>query len=86
MRIKAHYIIMILATFLLTSCVEEYWPDLDKYENILVVDALIHDGKGPFEINISRSAALDMPVFNGVANATVKIKCDDGTETVCQQQ
>lgn len=77
---------MILATFLLTSCVEEYWPDLDKYENILVVDALIHDGKGPFEINISRSAALDMPVFNGVANATVKIKCDDGTETVCQQQ
>jgi hypothetical protein len=77
---------MFLAAFLLTSCVEEYWPDLEKYENILVVDAIIHDGKGPFEINISRSATLDMPVFNGVANATVIIKCSDGTETVCQQR
>jgi hypothetical protein len=41
------------------SCKEKYWPELDKYEDVLVVDGMITNEPGPYTIKLSLSAPLD---------------------------
>jgi len=78
--------ILFLLPLLFNSCVEEYWPEIDKYDNILVVDGIIHNEAGPYTIKLSRSSRVDKPVYNGVAQATVKIFDDTGSEILLTEQ
>lgn len=74
---------MILATlqFLwLSSCVEEYWPEVDKYENLLVVEGGITNHQGPYMIRISKSSSIDSPNYLPYPGCVVKILVDDGEE------
>lgn len=58
---KTYYIIFItsLLSLQVNSCKEAYWPELDKYENVLVVDGMITNEPGPYTIQLSVSAPLD---------------------------
>ena len=80
MQINVLPLLMALMLLFFTGCVEEYWPEMNKYESVIVVDGLIHNGEGPYTITLSRSARPDKPVFNGVANAQVSIHDHLGAE------
>lgn len=73
MTIKFWHIISIL--FLITSiaCVDEYWPELDKYEDLLVVDGFITNAPGPYTVKLSISSSVDNPSYIPYSGATVII-------------
>jgi hypothetical protein len=58
---KTHFfaILLCLAFFQLHSCKEKYWPELDKYEDVLVVDGMITNKPGPYTVRLSVSAPID---------------------------
>ena len=53
------YIKLIIIALILQGCREVYYPEIEKYENILVVDGLITDQEGPHMVRLSRSFAFD---------------------------
>jgi len=55
------------------SCVDEYYPEIDKYENLLVVDGLITDGNEPATVELSVSSPLYNEEFIPVSNAELYI-------------
>ena len=58
MRIK-NVILLLFLLLYLTSCVDKYWPEIDKYENILVVDGLLTNGADTTIINLSMSSSVN---------------------------
>jgi len=70
--IKGIYIIF-LSAILFHSCREPYMPDIEKYENILVVDALITNEAGPHMVKLSRSFAFDESYPRAEAGAYVSV-------------
>lgn len=44
-----------LVLLALNSCTEPFYPEIDKYENLLVVEALLTDQPGPQQVLLSRS-------------------------------
>ena len=65
---------VMLLQIIAVSCVDEYWPDLgNKYEEVLVIDAVLTDNPGPYYVKLSLSTGLDFPVYNPVLNAEVAI-------------
>lgn len=78
-------ILLITASILFTSCVDEYWPVLDKYENLLVVDGYISNEPGPYRVKLSMSSKLDDRQIIPVANASLVIMDDQGeSETLTE--
>lgn len=78
---------ILIGSFLIaTSCVDEYWPELVDYENIMVIDGLLTDGNDTAVIYLSRSASLDYIVNIPVKNAEVIVYCNDGSESILQER
>jgi hypothetical protein len=73
---------MILAGIFFPSCVDEYWPALDKYENLLVIDGSITNESGPYTVKLSLSSKVDEIRILPVSNATVMIMDDLGESEV----
>jgi hypothetical protein len=51
--------LFLLLLFFFTSCVDEYWPELDKYQNLLVLDGTLTDSNGPLLVNLSVSSPVN---------------------------
>jgi len=62
----------------LTSCVEEYWPEVTKYENLLVVDGGITNLPSPYEIRISKSSPIDSSAYIPYSGCSLMIVADNG--------
>lgn len=55
-----NYVLIVISTIILFSCVEEYWPELEsKDEKLLVVEGFISNTAGPYIIKLSKSRSLD---------------------------
>lgn len=67
------------------SCVEPYSVEMDRYENLLVVDGQITDENKSHHVKLTRSIAnLDeIPVAE--TNAVVEISCNDGTNEILKE-
>jgi len=65
------YTKLLIAALLLQGCREVYFPEIDKYDNILVVDGLITDREGPHMVRLSRSFAFDESFPDPVPGAVV---------------
>lgn len=74
MKIKGSSNIGILLLLFLTACVDDYWPKLDKFENLLVVDGMITNAPGPYVVKLSLSSEIRSSVSNPVSQATVVIR------------
>jgi len=79
---KLILLVVVLQFVWLTSCVEEYWPVVDKYENLLVVDGGITNMPGPYIIKISKSSPIDSLVYIPYRGCVLKIQSDKGDEEV----
>lgn len=87
MRIRLINIILLMLVITVNSCIEEYWPDVSKYENLMVVDGIIHNQQGPYTINISISASIDRPKYIPYPECEVIISDDRGnSETLVEYQ
>lgn len=55
---KSIYILFIF--IITTSCVDSYWPEIDKYDNVLVVDGLLtNDPTDTIVIKLSTSSSIN---------------------------
>jgi len=85
--LKGFLSISLFFFLLLTSCIDEYWPVIDKYENRLVVDGGITDEPGPYIIRLSTSSAIDTSIFKPFSNCEVLISDEEGTsETLVETE
>jgi hypothetical protein len=74
--------INVLITCLLllgTSCIDLYFPDLDKYDNLLVIDGKLTDEPGPYTIRLNLSSDVRPLEYPPVTGAEVVIADDAGT-------
>ncbi|MGZ2370795.1 DUF4249 domain-containing protein [Ancylomarina sp. YFZ004] len=69
----------------LSSCIDSYNVDVKKYENLLVVDALITNENKSHQVKLTRSIAnLDeTPMVE--TKATVLISCNDGSVEILKE-
>lgn len=72
--------IIITVMLLLTTCIEEFDPPSEGFENLLVVEALLTDEDQPFEVKLSRSIPIDTSVWIAEKGAQVSITDDSGEE------
>lgn len=80
--IKYVLTVFLIFGFLLQSCREEYFADIDKYEDILVVDGEITNEPGPYEVRLSRSSPIDRPEIKPYKGAQVIVIDDLGNEEI----
>lgn len=79
MQINKLFIYCISALLLLlTACVKEFRPELEKYQNLLVVDGMITDAAPPYTIKLSRSTSVYQPTYNPVTGAKIIVSDDKG--------
>lgn len=88
---KLFYIFIFFAlSALFSSCEDLFDPDIDvqEYESMLVVDGLITNEPGPFEVRLSTSVPLDTSINElPELGASVSISDDQGkTYTLYQQE
>jgi hypothetical protein len=60
MRTKTCILIITLLVAV-TSCIDKYWPELDKYEHLLVVDGMITNDPGPYLVRLSLTSSAEDP-------------------------
>jgi hypothetical protein len=80
MKIKTSYLVWFLPLVFLTSCIDEYWPDLTRYDNLLVVDGVISNGDGPCSIKLSFSSDVNYPRYIAYRDCQVTISTGSGQE------
>jgi len=75
--------ICLAMAFCLNSCIEDFTPDIENDTGLLVVEGLITDAPGPYEVRLSRSAPLETfeLIVEPEAGARVSIIDGDGNET-----
>lgn len=78
MKIRRWSIILIITGLICNSCIDEYWPDLDKYENLLVVDGYISNEPGPYTVKLSYSSKVGELTNNPATGASITIIDDLG--------
>jgi len=87
--IKFIHIVLVSFIFInVTSCLDEYWPDLGtKYDELLVVDGLLSNQPGPYTVKLSMSSSIERAVYRPLSNYEVIISDDIGnTELLAETE
>lgn len=66
----------------LNSCVDEYWPKVDKYENLLVVEGGITNENPPYIVKISKSSPIDTARYLPFGGCFLIINDEDGNREI----
>lgn len=85
MKLKFFYSLSILFFISLVSCIDEYRPTIDKYENRLVIDGGVTDQPGPYTIRLSMSSAIDSAIFKPYINCELSITDEEGTSEILKE-
>lgn len=75
---------IIISLFLLlftSSCVDEYFPTLDKYQNLLVVDGQLTNGSQPVTVRLSYSSTVSKKEFIPVSGAELFVSDENQVRT-----
>jgi len=64
----------------MAACVTPYYPNVTRYENLLVVDGQMTNLTGPYKVKLSRSFKYDNNVGIAVTGANIKIIDNTGLE------
>jgi len=82
MKVKWHIVIIFLfIVAILVTCIEPYAPRINKFESVLVVDALLTDEQMVNKVILSRTKMTADEKADMVAGAEVIIKDDKGNST-----
>ncbi|MCK9208819.1 MAG: DUF4249 domain-containing protein, partial [Salinivirgaceae bacterium] len=66
--------------FVFSTCIEPFKPDIDKYESLLVVDAIITSEGGSGHVILSKTYPYDETFTTYVDGANVSLINEDGME------
>ncbi len=69
---------IILLAVISNACIETFYPDIEGYENILVVDGMVTDERRPCQVRLSRTFSYEDNNNNPETGATVIIIDDQG--------
>ncbi len=83
MRISISLICLVLLFF---ACEEPFFPELDRYDNLLVVDGRITDEPGPYTIRLNQSSELYIEESPPLTGAEVILSDDAGNSEVLQEK
>ena len=83
MTIRTILILIFLA--MLSSCIEEFYPQIDENEYLLVVDGGISNEEGPYVVHLSVTSGLEKVLPVPVRNAKVYIIEEDGQEELLNE-
>ena len=75
-------LILLLLIASTTACVDKYWPEIDKYENLLVVDGLLTNDDEPTVVKLSISTALDRSQITPVTGASLHFSTLTGSSFI----
>lgn len=75
---KIAYAIIFLSA--ITSCVEKYWPNVDKYEYALVVDGLLTNGDEPVVVQLSFSSQVNNQELIPAIGAELYLSIENQTD------
>jgi hypothetical protein len=70
MKITTKYILL-FQLLIMVACVSPYYPNITKYDNLLVVDGQMTNLTGPYKINLSRTIKYDGALSSKVAGEPV---------------
>jgi hypothetical protein len=58
MRTKLGMLLLSIILFSYTSCVDSFVPEIERYDELMVVDGVITDAFGPYTIKLSKTAKV----------------------------
>ncbi|MDZ7777912.1 MAG: DUF4249 family protein [Bacteroidales bacterium] len=69
------------------GCREEFTPQVQKYDNLLVVDGMISNEPGPYTIKLSRSSPANKPDVHPFTGCDVQLheKSSGNSETFSEE-
>lgn len=85
MRNKQINIFILLIILLFQACIDEFQPELNGYEQLLVVDGGVFDGPGQIRIKLSYSTDVYNPKMNLISGAFVRIQDNTGETEVLNE-
>jgi hypothetical protein len=71
-------IISACGLYTLSGCIDPFYPDIEEYENVLVVDGLITDEDAVYVVRLSRTLHFDDIYKKPVPGAVVQVTDDIG--------
>ena len=71
-------LIVVLAAY---TCIDPYYPKLDDYESILVVEGLITDENTPYEVRLSRSFRNEDSIPEKINDAEIFVSDETGNKS-----
>jgi len=83
--IKKGLILFVIPLLVSSSCREEFMPDVEKYDNLLVVDGMITNEPGPYTIRLSRSSNVNKPDYNPLPDCHVILHEKEGSSEVLKE-
>lgn len=85
MRIKYGSLLVLLVLALL-SCEEKFFPEIDRADNLLVIDGKITDAPGPYTIRLNISSDVYVFDYPPLTEATLTISDDAGNSEVLTEE
>jgi len=70
----------IILVLIMAACVTPYYPNVTRYENLLVVDGQLTNLTGPYKVKLTRSFKYDTHIAVPVTGASIKIIDNTGLE------
>lgn len=83
--IKKDLIIFAIPFLAISACRDEFMPEMDKYENLLVVDGIIANEPGPYTIKLSRTSNDNKPDYNPLPGCNVNLHEEAGSLEVLKE-
>jgi hypothetical protein len=81
MKTRLFQVLIGCMIFSYTGCIHSFAPEIEKYDELMVVDGCITDGPGPYTIKLSKSVKLqERPKFNPYTGCKVYVEDELGNE------
>ncbi|NOU48759.1 MAG: DUF4249 family protein, partial [Bacteroidales bacterium] len=71
-------IFLLISIFLFQACIDKFEPELDGYDQLLVIDGGVFDNPAQITIKLSYSSDVYKPTFSPAAGASVIITDNEG--------
>lgn len=78
MPANRYYIILILLLLVCKACIEPFDPVIDETQEVMVIDGMISDEPGIYQVSVSLSTPYGDPEFRPVVGCVVSVQDDLG--------
>jgi len=79
------YPLLLTVSILLCTCIDQYSPELNRFESLLVVDALLTDENDSYFVKLSRTNKQQNTENVMVSGATISIRDDKGKTSMLKE-